>query len=227
MILVKYLIANWKAQTTLSEMIQWIETFRELLHADQSVQQKLQKKELSIIICPPFPYLLYIKNRFQDVDGVSVGAQTVSHLKEGKYTGEVTAKALKDAAGFSIIGHSERRANFHETEDEIERKVSLCNQYHIEPILCVRNEQDTIYDDVRIVAFETIEAIGTGKNEEVAHVLQMKQKMNVRAGVSFLYGGSADAENMAEYLDTGEIHGFIVGTASLDPHEFFTMAQKM
>ncbi|MCR4285965.1 MAG: triose-phosphate isomerase [Candidatus Kaiserbacteria bacterium] len=223
----KYLIANWKAQATLSEMILWIETFRELLHTDHTVQHKLEKKELTIIICPPFPYLLYIKNRFQDVEGITVGAQTVSHIKEGKYTGEVTAKALKDAATFSIVGHSERRSNFHESEDEIERKVSLCNQYHIEPILCVRSENDTIYEDVKIVAFETVEAIGTGKNEDVAHVLEMKQKMKVPAETSFLYGGSADEENMREYLDTGEVHGFIVGTASLDPREFFTMAQKM
>ena len=58
----KYLIANWKAQTTLAEMIQWVDTFRELLHHDLNVQKKLEKNELAIIICPPFPYLLYIKN---------------------------------------------------------------------------------------------------------------------------------------------------------------------
>ncbi|MBP9691637.1 triosephosphate isomerase [Candidatus Woesebacteria bacterium] len=223
----KYLIANWKAQTTLSEMIEWVDTFRKLIHSSQPVQQKLTEKQLAIIICPPFPYLLYIKNRFQDVDGISVGAQTVSHIKEGKFTGEVTAKALKDAATFSIVGHSERRAHFHETEDEIERKISLCNQYHIEPILCIRSEHDRVYDDVRIVAFETVEAIGTGKNEDVAHVLDVKKKMNIASDIRFLYGGSADAENMNEYLDTGEVHGFIVGTASLDPHEFFKMAEQI
>lgn len=223
----KYLIANWKAQTTLSEMIEWIETLRELLKEDHSVAEKLKNNELKIIICPPFPYLLYVKNRFQDIHGIEVGGQNVAHFKEGKYTGEVTAKALKDAAEYAIIGHSERREYFNESEEDIERKVSLCNQFHITPILCVRNERDRIFDDVSILAFEPLDAIGTGDNADVSYVLEMKKKMNLSPGTSFLYGGSADASNIMEYLNTGEIDGFLVGTASLDPREFFAMAREI
>ncbi len=223
----KYLIANWKAQTTLFEIVKWIENFKEQISNDPKLQQKLTSNELKIIICPPFPFILYVKTHFQDIEGVEVGAQDVSVFKEGKYTGEVTAKALKDITNYSIVAHSERRDHFQETEQEIEHKISLCDQYNITPILCVRNAIDTVYSSVRIVAFEPVEAIGTGENADVDYVLEMKKKINLPEGTAYLYGGSADSKNINNYLKTGEIDGFLVGTASLDPQEFYAMAREM
>ncbi len=223
----KYLIANWKAQITLSEIARWIETFKDQLSNDSKLREKLANKELKIIICPPFPFILYVKNHFENHPGIEVGAQDVSAFKEGKYTGEVTAKALKDITNYSIVAHSERREHFQETEEEIEHKVSICDQYNIKPVLCIRNATDTVYPSVRIVAFEPIEAIGTGENADVAYVLEMKKKVQLPEGTSYLYGGSADSKNINDYLKTGEIDGFLVGTASLDPREFYAMAREM
>ena len=223
----KYLIANWKAQTTLSEMVQWIETFKDQLSNDTKLQSKLTENELKIIICPPFPFILYVKNHFKDIAGIEVGAQDVSAFKEGKYTGEVTAKALKDITNYSIVAHSERREHFQETEEEIEHKISLCDQYNITPILCVRNDRDNVYPTTSIIAFEPVEAIGTGENADVEYVLEMKKKIVLPEDGAFLYGGSADSTNINDYLKTGEIDGFLVGTASLDPREFYSMAAAM
>lgn len=223
----KYLIANWKAQTTLFEIVKWIETFKDQLTGDKKIQEKLTNNELKIIICPPFPFILYTKNHFEDIDGIEVGAQDVSAFKEGKYTGEVTAKALKDITDYAIVAHSERREHFQETEQEIEHKISLCDQYNITPVLCIRNATDIIYPSATIVAFEPVEAIGTGENADVEYVLEMKKKIQLPEGAAYLYGGSADSTNINDYLKTGEIDGFLVGTASLDPREFFAMAREM
>jgi len=223
----KYLIANWKAQITLSEMTLWIDIFREKLHENTSLREKLKNKELIIIICPSFPFLLYVKNRLQDIVGIDVGGQNVSHVQAGKYTGEVTAQALKDVASFAIVGHSERRKHFNESEEDIERKILLCSQFHITPVHCVRSANDLIYEDASIIAFEPVDAIGTGENADVSYVLETKAKMNLPEDSVFLYGGSADSENIHEYLATGEVQGFLVGTASLDPREFIAMADKM
>jgi len=223
----KYLIANWKAQTTLFEIVKWIETFKDQLANDQKLQEKLNNNELKIIICPPFPFILYVKNHFKDIQGIEVGAQDVSAFKEGKYTGEVTAKALKDITNYSIVAHSERREHFQESEQEIEHKISLCDQYNITPVLCVRNATDTVYPSASVIAFEPIEAIGTGENADVDYVLEMKKKIQLPEGAAYLYGGSADSANINDYLKTGEIDGFLVGTASLDPQEFYAMAREM
>ncbi|QQS43760.1 triosephosphate isomerase [Candidatus Roizmanbacteria bacterium] len=223
----KYLIANWKAQTTLFEIDKWIETFKDQLAGDIKLTEKLADNTVKIIICPPFPFILYVKNHFENISGIEVGAQDVSAFKEGKYTGEVTAKALKDITNYSIVAHSERREHFQETEQEIEHKVSMCDQYNISPILCIRNATDTVYSSVKIVAFEPVEAIGTGENADVEYVLEMKKKVQLPEGAAYLYGGSADSKNINDYLKTGEIDGFLVGTASLDPQEFYAMAREM
>ena len=78
-----------------------------------------------------------------------------------------------------------------------------------------------------MVAYEPTGAIGTGANAAVVDVLDMKKQLSIPTNIPFLYGGSVYAENMTEYLDTGEVDGFLVGTASLSAEKFFAMAYKM
>ena len=218
----KYLIANWKAQMTFSQVTEWTQTFKELLSQDPTVTN-----DISITICPPFPFLQYLQWQFKDISNVSIGAQTISSVEEGKYTGEVTAKALQDIVNYSIIGHSERRTIFNEQEDNIEAQIAQCQKYSIQPILCIRDEQDTIYDGVKLIAYEPVSAIGTGKNMNPTEVVEMKNNLNLPNDSIFIYGGSADEKNCKEYIQTGEIQGVLVGTASLDPNRFFNMAREM
>lgn len=223
----KYLVANWKAQMTLPLITAWVTDFKNLISQNERVSDALKNKVFEIIICPPSPFILYVKNNLADAPGVTVGSQSVSVMGQGKYTGEVTAEALRDVVDYSIIGHSERRSIMNESEEIIKNQIDQAQKNGIKQILCVRNTQDQIYDGVNMLAYEPTEAIGTGANAAVGDVLKMKQKLSFPTETPFLYGGSADATNMTEYLDTGEVDGFLVGTASLSADSFFAMAQKM
>lgn len=207
----KYLIANWKAQMTLYDVQTWIEIFRSAYK---------EKKDVTIIICPPYPFLMHLKEKLHGLKNVAVGAQTVSQFDHGKYTGEVSAKALQGIADYAIIGHSERRTNNHETEQQIQAQIALCNTYHINPVLCIRDEKDEIYDNVDLIAYEPVAAIGTGENEDPKKVLEMKESLVLPDNVSFIYGGSVTKENFKEYYEKGGVSGFLVGTASLEAGEF-------
>ena len=218
----KYLIANWKAQMTFSQVTEWTQTFKELLSQDPTVTN-----DISITICPPFPFLQYLQWQFKDIPFVAIGSQTVSSIEEGKYTGEVTAKALQELVNYSIVGHSERRSIFNENEEDIEAKIAQCQTYGIQPILCIRDEQDKLYEGVKLIAYEPVSAIGTGNNMNSQEVIEMKKKLNIPSDCIFIYGGSADEKNCKEYIQTGEIQGFLVGTASLDPRRFYDMLKAM
>lgn len=223
----KYLIANWKAQMTFSQIQEWTREFRQQIDENSQLKNKLTDNPISIILCPPHPFILYVKDQLHDYPFIKIGAQDISTIEEGKFTGEVTAKALQGIIDYSIIGHSERRSNFGETEKHIEQKIQQCQKYNIEPILCVRDEKDSMYPAVKILAFEPVSAIGTGKNMDPLQVIEMKKKLAVSPENSFLYGGSADETNCAGYYKTGEIDGFLVGNASLNPTKFFEMAHNI
>ncbi|MDA1316878.1 MAG: triose-phosphate isomerase [bacterium] len=227
----KYLVANWKAQMTKNDIEHWTYEFSTLMHKDseenRTLKSALEKNSLRIIICPPFPHIMLTAKLLSDHTGIYMGAQTVSTKEPGKFTGEVTAATLIELCGYSIIGHSERRSHFNESEEDIHNQIQQCIKEKITPIQCIRNEKDTIYPEVSIVAYEPTEAIGTGENADVDDVISMKQQLSLPTNVSFLYGGSTDASNIKGYLDAGEVDGFLVGTASLKAESFYAMATKM
>jgi len=223
----KYLIANWKAQMTLMDIMSWTSTFTKDVEGNNQLLQHLQDKKLQIIICPPYPFLMTINEELNDLPNILSGAQSVSSKEEGRYTGEVTAKALTTITKYTLVGHSERRQYFHETDEIVKQKLLQTKEAHIEPILCVRGTQDAVHSEAHFVAYEPSDAIGTGNNAEVADVLKMKIKLKLQSHVQFLYGASVDLPNMKGYLETGEIAGLLVGTASLDPRRFCQIAAHM
>ena len=214
----KYLVANWKAQMTLPLITAWVKDFK----------RRIEKNEqIKIIICPPFPFTIYVKEQLKDTPGVAIGSQSLSVMAQGRYTGEVTAEALCDIVTYSIIGHSERRSYIKETEAMIKTQIDRARENSIKQILCVRNAQDQRYPKVDMVAYEPVEAIGTGTNARVTDILYMKKKLSLPSDTLFLYGGSVDDTNISEYLGTNEIDGFLVGTASLSAEKFCAMARKI
>jgi len=223
----KYLVANWKAQMSYDHVKSWVNEFRNKVENDPEVLSKLESGLLSIIFCPSHQFILYLVDEFSKFKGVNIGSQDVSIVKKGKFTGEVTAESLDGLVDYSIIGHSERRKHFNENEQEIEIKMAMAAEHKINTILCIRNDKDAIYESAAIVAYEPETAIGSGANADVKDVLAMKKLLDLPSSIPFLYGGSADSKNMSTYLETNEIDGFLVGTASLDPNEFFEMAKKM
>lgn len=206
----KYFIANWKANKNIGEALAWCSAFK---------SKYVAKDDVVAVICPPFPFLNDLKKELAGLKNIFIGSQTVSSIEKGSFTGEVTALNLVGLATYSIIGHSERRKNFGEIDEDLAKKTFLAKQYGLEPIYCIRDEKDIVPPDVKLVAYEPVAAIGTGQNESPEKVVEMKKKLNLQDKV-FIYGGSVNEENVKSYLATGEIDGFLIGGASLDGERF-------
>lgn len=217
----KYFIANWKARKTLSQANQWLEVFLAKVKSNQKLLQDLQNNIIKIIICPPIPFIFPLREKFGKEFNLSFGSQDVSRYDEGSYTGEITSKALFGLIDYVILGHSERRIYLDETNETILKKIELAKKYSIEPVLCVRNKEDVATRSLHFITYEPVHSIGTGLNESLEDILKVKKELNLTSDNSFFYGGSVNQNNINSYRESDEIKGFLVGTASLDPLDFY------
>lgn len=207
----RYFIANWKANKNLEEALEWIDIF---------INNNIKNDQARVVICPPYHLLYPFAKKIKKLKNIYLGAQDLSMFDNGSFTGEITAKMLQGLVQYSIIGHSERRKYFNEKDEEIEKKITQAEKYHIKPILCVRDERDKIFPSVKIIAYEPVYAIGTGQNEEPSKVFATKQRLNLAQETTFIYGGSVNETNVKSYLKSDNINGFLIGGASLDPIHF-------
>ncbi len=222
----KLLIANWKASINKDSAATWMTAFLNYIDTN-NLDAKLAEKNTTIVICPPFPLISLVAEQLSAYTNIKTGSQTISSVEHGAFTGEVTGELLKEYVNYAIIGHSERRAHFNLTEEEISKQLANASANNIAPILCVRNEQDTVRPNVTFIAYEPVDAIGSGHNAPIEEVIAMKQKLNLPQNTSFIYGGSVDEQNIATYLQSGEIDGFLVGTASLQAESFIKLVEAM
>jgi triosephosphate isomerase len=182
------------------------------------------------VIAPPFTSL-----REAVAGGLKTFAQNVHWADEGPYTGEVSAAFLKELGVVgAIVGHSERRQYFGETDETTARRADQAFAWGLRVIACVgetdaEREADKTEDVLRrqvtalpphpdlIVAYEPVWAIGTGKTAtpETAQEAHAFIKSLIDAPV--LYGGSVKPENAEELLSKPDVDGALVGGASLDP----------
>lgn len=198
---------------------------------------------VNMVIFPSALALYPVGQVLRDV-GISIGAQNVHWEDKGGNTGEVSAQMYKSAGcDYALVGHSERRHLFHETNHEVRQKVEAALAVDLTPVICVgetkkeREENKTeeaveiqtrsaFYniswpkDKELIVAYEPVWAIGTGENcdpleAERIHEIIKKQVISL-TGVTpvVLYGGSVSRSNIAEYLKNPSIDGVLVGSAS-------------
>ncbi len=214
----KYFIANWKANKNIEEANEWLTIFL-------SKYTGIKSNEITVIIAPPYPLLPIIKNKISMYPNILLASQDVSVYPTGSFTGEVPASTLAELANFVILGHNERRQYFHEDTDIINKKLSAAVQNGIAPILCIRDDKDFIHDDAFCVVYEPVSAIGTGNNESVDKIIEIRNRLKLLPGPKFIYGGSVDAKNVRPYLKTGEIDGFLIGKASLDPISFYQIVE--
>lgn len=217
-----FIVANWKSNKTTLETKEWLQTLN-------SSQLTFNKDNKEIIICPPVTLLPLVKELIVNSQlSIVVGTQDISPFDEGAYTGEVNGKQIKEFADFVIIGHSERRQNFKETDDALIKKVQMAQKYLLNPIFCVQNQNTFIPEGVKLVAYEQIEAIGTGNPDtpenanEVAQIIKDTHK-NV---MYVLYGGSVTSENVKSFTSMPDLDGVLVGNASLDAKEFSKIIQN-
>lgn len=224
------IVGNWKATKTIKETIEWV----------SEVKRAVDKREnVKVVICPPFTSLQTLKSLLVDDSYFKVGAQDVSKFKKGAYTGEVTVEMLYGLVGYCIVGHSERRKYFGETDDDVIKKVENLLEFSITPILCVSDMKQLdsyldrgkrIIDQARriIFVYEPPSAISGGGNyrpesPEVVNGNAEKIARKIGKSVTILYGGSINPENAHEFFSLPSINGGLVGQASVDPTTFLRL----
>ena len=172
----KVIAGNWKMNMLPNEAIKFIQNFAPLVKDTQN----------EVILCVPYTDLFYALLNAQDTN-IKIGAQNMHWEEKGAYTGEISAQMLKSiGVQYVIIGHSERRQYFAETDETVNKKVKSALEYELKPIICVGETleqreagktQEIITTQTRlalegltteqvkdiIIAYEPIWAIGTGK----------------------------------------------------------------
>ncbi len=209
-----FIIGNWKSYKTLFDVNEWIDGISDFDFSGH------ESKE--IIVCAPFTLLLQLKSLISEKNlPIKIGAQNISPFEEGAYTGEINGEQIKEFADYVIIGHSERRANFSETDEVLEKKVKLAREHGLKIIFCVQGSDTPIPEGVDVVAYEPIFAIGSGNPDTPENAESVAKKIKERAGVKFIiYGGSVKPENVNSFTSKILIDGVLPGGASLDPDKF-------
>lgn len=214
-----FIIANWKSNKTSVETKKWLQEFQNSEFRIQN-NNNVDKK---IIVCPPFTSLSVMKTLIERKKmPFKLGAQDVSPFDAGAYTGEVNAKQIKEFAEYVIIGHSERRNNFGETDDVLVKKVKKAIEVGLLPIFCIQNENTPVPEEVRLTAYEPPTAIGTGNPdtpENAERVAKIVKENNPQIKY-ILYGGSVTQDNIHSFAEMENINGALIGGASLDPQKF-------
>lgn len=208
-----WIVANWKSNLNLSESLEWI----------NKVGPQLNKREdLQVVVCPRFSALPELHQEIQANNyPIMLGSQNLSPFETGSFTGEEPATLLKELVSMSIIGHSERREKFAETDEMIAEKIKQAQASGIEPILCIQNSETPIPEGVKIAAYEPVFAIGTGTPDTPENANKVaSQVKSMKSELSILYGGSVNSENCQSFVDQENINGLLIGKASLDADEF-------
>lgn len=235
-----FIAANWKMNKTVPEAMDFIYSF---LPSVKDV------KDADIVIAPPFTALFAVAERLVGTN-VNLSAQNLFYEEKGAFTGEVSAPMLVDAGcDYVIIGHSERRQYFGETDEAVNGKIKTAQKNGLSVIFCIgeslrEREAGMTFEvlnrqlvnglkevDVRklVVAYEPVWAIGTGRTatpeqaQEAHGYIRSKLReiyRNDADSVRILYGGSVTPENTDSLMACADVDGALVGGASLKPESF-------
>jgi triosephosphate isomerase len=204
-------VANWKSNKTEKEALEWFKNFPKTVYNPQNTG----------VVCPPFTLLAICKKLVLDNNlNLKIGGQDVSLFDSGAHTGEINAKQLKEFADYVIIGHSERR-QMGEAENILEEKVKMANLNDLKVIYCISSLSQQIPEEVKIIAYEPVFAIGTGTPDSPENAQKMAEEIKKKNDVkTVLYGGSVTSQNVKSFIQMPGIDGVLVGGASLNPAEF-------
>lgn len=272
----KIIVANWKMNHGFEEVDEWIEAFYKV-YSDNLKNEKNVEVILcppfvlldyidSELIEDGFHFLEYIADKqgrnvddfeaeeiakyVYDSRPLRLGAQDCGFEESGQFTGEVSAKLLKEVnCEYVILGHSERRKYHQETNEIVAKKAMLAFKNNLMAIICVGEskeirDQNLHFDFVKeqiiksiplvrtkriIIAYEPIWAIGTGEtaeNSQIKEMVNFIRKVYENEVAQFaeelliIYGGSVNSGNSAEILNIEGVNGLLVGKSSLDIEEF-------
>ncbi len=233
----KFIVAaNWKMNKTTAETLEFIKDFK--LQFKPMADREIQFYP-SFLSLPPF------KNEMSALP-IRYGAQNCSAQASGAFTGEVSAAMLKDfGCTTCLVGHSERRTLFGETNEDVALKSKALQQAGLTPMVCIgetaqqRTQGQTlevvagqlkaVLESIDLntpfsVAYEPVWAIGTGKVPTFAEITeahqflrkQLVEKMgDIGKSIPLLYGGSVNSQNARDIESVPEVNGFLIGGASL------------
>lgn len=214
-----WVIANWKSKKTIAEALDWV----------SKVGPEIPKQEnLKVVVCPTFSSLSEVKKAITVGSfPLMVGAQDLSSFGIGAYTGEEPAELLSQLVSLSILGHSERRQNFSETDEVIAKKVQQAVDNKILPLLCVQGSNTSVPEKCKLVAYEPVFAIGTGNPDtsESANLVAKELKGKYGTDLEVTYGGSVNSQNVKGFITEADISGVLVGNASLEAQEFVKIVE--
>ena len=238
---------NWKMHTTVGEGVALVKEMLDDLDLIQGVE---------IVLCPPFVSLSAIK-ALTDGSSVRVGAQNMHYEQQGAYTGEISASMIQGLCEYVILGHSERRHVFGESDEIIGKKVESAFRAGLQTILCVGERLEERENGMAeavvtrqlqaalrgvhtleplIVAYEPVWAIGSGvaatPEAVVAIMCVIANFLNNHVGnqgieVPQLYGGSVTPANVGEFVQEPIIRGVLVGGASLNAAGFVDITRQI
>lgn len=233
---VPIIVGNWKMNLTIAQSEMLV----------QSIHYGLPwPGEVDVVVVPSFTALLKIEQLLKK-SYIGIAAQNFLMKENGAYTGEVSISMLSDlCVNYAIIGHSERRQYFNETDEVVNQKVKAAIQHRIIPIICVGETDEeqqlgltetVISKQVNhalsglmpeqissvIIAYEPVWAIGTGKTpgpaqiEKVHAFIRCLICSDAISKLRILYGGSIKPENSQQILSQPNVDGALIGGASLN-----------
>ena len=226
---------NWKMYKTRAESLEFLQGFMSCLTETP--------EEREVVLCVPFTDLSTLSKNLHG-SRIRLGAQNVHWQESGAYTGEISGLMLAEiGVRYVIVGHSERRQYFGETDETVNLRLKAAQKSGLVPILCVgetKQQRDAgeteshilsqlaqdlvgVDQDNLVIAYEPIWAIGTGdtcETKEANRVIGLIRSKLINPDVPIQYGGSVKAENIDEVMAMPEIDGVLVGGASLEAASF-------
>ena len=235
----RYLLGNWKMNMSLTKISEYTANIKKI------------NPDVFVGVAVPSVYYGYC---YKLKTKMAVGLQNVSEYTAGAYTGEISAQMLADTqADFCLVGHSERRQYFGETDEIVNLKLKQLATQSILAVLCVGEtlqeyESDKTKEVLErqikialqgitpqtdlVIAYEPVWAIGTGKTakpEEISEIcgfIKNITKEILGREVSVLYGGSVKSTNSQSIINQPNVDGALVGGASQDAQSFIQILKS-
>lgn len=272
----KIIVANWKMNNGFEEVDEWIEAFYKV-YSKNLTSEKLVEIVLcppsvlldyidSELIEDGFHFLEYVADKqgrtaedfgveeiskyIYEARPLKLGAQDCGFEESGQFTGDISVKLLREVnCEYVILGHSERRKYYYETNEIVAKKALVASKNNIIPIICIGESKEIrdqnkhfefvkeqliksvplVKTDKIIIAYEPIWAIGTGETAQISQIEEMVKfiyeiyQNEVAQFVGeflVIYGGSVNSENSSQILNIKGVEGLLVGKASLNVEEF-------